>query len=255
MGTPLPATGGGRRHLEQLLNGVLVVSRTPQVGRADGLPGCQPFAAQKAHAGAHVALVGATGQVRQAALDAAVVQEIGQLSFHQTLLGQPQESDLAPYAYFPAYRPATEKPRRRGFSIPRMIRELDETEIDDFLREQVVGRIGMHAHGETYVVPVIYAWDGECIYVQTIEGRKIEMMRANPRVCFETDVYDAGSWRSVIVDGTYEELHGDDAQRALDVLVARFSAGPRRERPRSERTPVAFRIRPHTLSGRSVTRS
>lgn len=136
-----------------------------------------------------------------------------------------------------------------------MISELDDTEIDAFLREQVVGRIGMHANGETYVVPIIYAWDGDCIYVQSIEGRKIEMMRANPQVCFETDVYEAGSWRSVIVDGTYEELQGDEAQRALDVLVARFAGGTRRERPRTEKTPVAFRIRPHKLSGRAVTRS
>jgi nitroimidazol reductase NimA-like FMN-containing flavoprotein (pyridoxamine 5'-phosphate oxidase superfamily) len=136
-----------------------------------------------------------------------------------------------------------------------VINELDADAVDEFLREQVVGRIGMHANGETYVVPIIYAWDGECIYVQSIEGRKIEMMRANPQVCFETDVYEAGSWRSVIVDGTYEELHGEDAQRALEVLVARFAGGTPRERPRSERTPVAFRIRPQKLSGRSVTRS
>lgn len=135
-----------------------------------------------------------------------------------------------------------------------MIRELDADAVDEFLREQVVGRIGMHAHGETYVVPVIYAWDGDCIYVQTVEGRKVEMMRANPAVCFETDVYEAGSWRSVIVDGTYEELHGDDAQRALDVLVARFSNGTPRERPRSDRTPVAFRIRPTRMTGRAVSR-
>ena len=49
--------------------------------------------------------------------------------------------------------------------------ELHEREIDEFLRAQVVGRIGMHADGETYVVPIIYAWDGVCVYVQSIEGR------------------------------------------------------------------------------------
>jgi uncharacterized protein len=136
-----------------------------------------------------------------------------------------------------------------------MIEELDADQIDAFLREQLVGRIGMHADGRTYVVPIIYAWDGESIYVQSIEGRKIEMMRANADVCFEIDEYDSGSWRSVIVDGTYEELRGDDAAKALELLMARFAGGPRREGPRSERTPVAFRIRPQRLSGRSVTRT
>ena len=76
-----------------------------------------------------------------------------------------------------------------------MIEELDEHEVDAFLRRQVVGRVGCHAEGETYVVPVLYVWDGECIYVQSIEGRKIRMMRANPQVVFEVDEYepDTGS--------------------------------------------------------------
>jgi nitroimidazol reductase NimA-like FMN-containing flavoprotein (pyridoxamine 5'-phosphate oxidase superfamily) len=136
------------------------------------------------------------------------------------------------------------------------VEELDADQIDEFLRGQVIGRIGMHANGETYVVPIIYAWDGDCIYVQSIEGRKISMMRESPQVCFEVDEYDSGSWRSVIVDGTYEELEGDDAARALDLLVARFAnrTGGRR-RPRAEGvTPVAFRIRPTRMSGRTVQR-
>jgi nitroimidazol reductase NimA-like FMN-containing flavoprotein (pyridoxamine 5'-phosphate oxidase superfamily) len=114
----------------------------------------------------------------------------------------------------------------------------------------------MHAGGETYVVPIIYAWDGECIYVQTVEGRKVEMMRENPQVCFETDDYERGSWRSVIVDGTYEELRGDDAERALDVLRERFagSTGGRRRPSADGVVPVAFRIRPRRLSGRAVRR-
>jgi nitroimidazol reductase NimA-like FMN-containing flavoprotein (pyridoxamine 5'-phosphate oxidase superfamily) len=133
--------------------------------------------------------------------------------------------------------------------------QLDDREIDDFLRAQVVGRIGMHVDGQTYVVPIIYAWDGDCIYVQSIEGRKIEMMRASPQVCFEIDEYDDGSWRSVIVDGTYEELAGDDAARALQLLVEKFARPGGSRRPSAKgRTPVAFRIRPTRMTGRSVTR-
>ena len=141
-----------------------------------------------------------------------------------------------------------------------MIDELGTEEIDAFLREQVVGRIGCHLDGRTYVVPVIYAWDGEAAYVQSIEGRKVEMMRANPAVCFEVDEYDAGSWRSVIVEGVYEELEGDAAQAALALLVERF-AGRRRRSDAADsgdraagRTPVAFRIRAERVTGRRVVR-
>jgi nitroimidazol reductase NimA-like FMN-containing flavoprotein (pyridoxamine 5'-phosphate oxidase superfamily) len=137
-----------------------------------------------------------------------------------------------------------------------MIEPLDDDQIDAFLRQQMIGRIGMHADCETYVVPVIYAWDGTAIYVQSIEGRKISMMRQSPEVCFEVDEYERGSWRSVIVDGTYEELAGDAAEQALALLVARFAGGSSgRSRPRAEgRTPVAFRIVPRRLSGRTVQR-
>jgi nitroimidazol reductase NimA-like FMN-containing flavoprotein (pyridoxamine 5'-phosphate oxidase superfamily) len=136
------------------------------------------------------------------------------------------------------------------------VHELAADEIDEFLRGQVIGRIGMHANGETYVVPIIYAWDGDCIYVQSIEGRKISMMRDNPTVCFEIDEYDNGSWRSVIVDGTYEELHGDDAKHALALLVGRFAnrTGNRRRVSAESVTPVAFRIRPTRMTGRRVQR-
>lgn len=133
--------------------------------------------------------------------------------------------------------------------------QLDEQQIDEFLRRQIVGRIGMHAGGETYVVPIIYAYDGEHIYVQSIEGRKISMMRENPVVCFEVDEYERGSWRSVIVDGVYEELHGAAAAKALALLVARFAGSGGRRRPGGGgNQPVAFRIRPTRMTGRTVQR-
>ena len=84
-----------------------------------------------------------------------------------------------------------------------MIAELDRAEIDELLHAQVVGRIGCHTDGATFVVPVIYAYDGEAFYAYSLEGRKIRMMRANPSVCFEVDEYDGrGSWRSAIAQGT-----------------------------------------------------
>ncbi|HET8606692.1 MAG TPA: pyridoxamine 5'-phosphate oxidase family protein [Gaiellaceae bacterium] len=137
--------------------------------------------------------------------------------------------------------------------------ELTPEEVDAFLHEQFVGRIGCHADGETYVVPVIYAWDGECAWVMSVEGRKVEMMRANPSVCLEVDEYEAGSWRSAILWGRYEELAGAEAERATELLVERF--GRRRrpaasggERPADAPVPVAFRIRRERATGRRVRR-
>ncbi len=129
--------------------------------------------------------------------------------------------------------------------------ELTRAQIDELLHEQLVARIGCHADGEIYVVPVIYAYDGEAFYVASVEGRKVEMMRASPRVCFEVDRYEAGSWRSAIVYGRYEELDAPGSDAALDLLAARF--GRTRERQAGPGT-VVFRIVAEELSGRAVER-
>ena len=140
-----------------------------------------------------------------------------------------------------------------------MIESLGPEECDAFLREQLVGRLGCTVDDRPYVVPLIYAWDGASLYVQSIEGRKIETMRRNPRVVFEVDEYLAsGNWRSVIVEGTYEELAVEEVERALELLVERFG-GRRRTRggdpPAGAPRPVAFRIRAGQITGRRVVRA
>ena len=139
----------------------------------------------------------------------------------------------------------------------RAIEELGRDEIDELLRGQLVGRIGCHADGVTYVVPVIHAYDGDGIYVASVEGQKVRMMRQNPNVCYEVDEYrGAGGWRSAIVQGVYEELDAAGSKRALELLGERFPGRDDRsgERRRSAagQEPVCFRIRVQTASGRSV---
>jgi len=138
------------------------------------------------------------------------------------------------------------------------IAELSREEIDAFLFGQRIARIGCHVAGLTYVVPVIYVYDGECVYSVTTEGQKVAMMRENANVCVEVDEYDTdgrGSWRSVIAQGGYEELGGDDVETALALLREHFARGTTSEGPRPlGQGVVAFRIRLTELSGRSVTR-
>ena len=138
-----------------------------------------------------------------------------------------------------------------------VIEDLTPEETEAFLRRQVVGRVGCHADGRTYVVPVIYVWEDDCAYVQSIAGRKIDMMRSNPEVCFEVDEYepDTGSWQSAIVEGTYEELEGTLAEKALALLVDRFQRKRDPDAPRSSHKAVAFRIRARTVTGRRVQRT
>jgi nitroimidazol reductase NimA-like FMN-containing flavoprotein (pyridoxamine 5'-phosphate oxidase superfamily) len=145
-----------------------------------------------------------------------------------------------------------------GRGLPR---ELSRNEIEVFLLEQRIARLGCHAGGETYVVPVIYGFDAasDSVVAVTTEGRKITMLRENPRVCVEVDSYDTdgrGSWRSVIAQGVYEELAGDDVWAALDVLRERFarSAGRTAEPRELSGNVVVFRVRLGETTGRAVER-
>jgi nitroimidazol reductase NimA-like FMN-containing flavoprotein (pyridoxamine 5'-phosphate oxidase superfamily) len=104
-----------------------------------------------------------------------------------------------------------------------MLGVLSDEQIDQVLRSEVVGRIGCHDAGRPYVVPITYAYDGIAIYGHSTEGQKLHMMRANPYVCFEVEqVDDLANWRSVIAWGEFEQLNGDEEQRALQLLVNRL---------------------------------
>jgi hypothetical protein len=104
-----------------------------------------------------------------------------------------------------------------------MLGELTPEQINALLFNEVVGRIGCHAEGRTYVVPITYVFDGESVYGHSADGLKISMMRANPQVCFEVDHREnLANWRSVVAWGVYEELEGKEAFDALQLLVARL---------------------------------
>jgi nitroimidazol reductase NimA-like FMN-containing flavoprotein (pyridoxamine 5'-phosphate oxidase superfamily) len=83
-----------------------------------------------------------------------------------------------------------------------MLGELDNTQVDNILKTQFIGRIGCHANGITYVVPVTYVYDGINIYAHSGKGMKIDMMQINPAVCFEVDaMQNMANWQSVIAWG------------------------------------------------------
>ena len=88
-----------------------------------------------------------------------------------------------------------------------MIGKLTDDQIEEVLKENVLGRIGCNDGKKTYVVPVNYVYDGKFIIAHSVYGMKIEMMRKNKQVCFEVDEMKSfTNWKSVIVWGEYQEL-------------------------------------------------
>jgi len=105
-----------------------------------------------------------------------------------------------------------------------MIGELNDSQVEDVLKSQVIGRIGCHAEGISYVVPVTYVYDGIYIYAHSAKGMKIDMMRKNADICFEVDLMkNMANWQSVIAWGKFEEIiNSNEKQQAMQKLIDRI---------------------------------
>lgn len=104
-----------------------------------------------------------------------------------------------------------------------MFGKLTNAEIEALIHREFIGRLGCHAENVTYIVPISYAYDGEYIYGHTYEGMKVNMMRKNPRICFQVDdMHNMANWQSVVAWGTFEELeHSHERDYAINVLMHR----------------------------------
>ena len=105
-----------------------------------------------------------------------------------------------------------------------MLGELSEKQIEDLLTRQVTGRLGCHANGITYIVPVNYVYRDPNIFAHSANGKKIAMMRKNPKVCFQVDaIQSIFRWQSVIAWGRFEEITDTgEKQQAMQGLIHRI---------------------------------
>ena len=133
------------------------------------------------------------------------------------------------------------------------IHVLPDDQIEELLRTAVVGRIACCAwglagdEGRPFLVPLAYGYDGEAVYAHSGPGRKLRLMRAQPLISFEVDAAEATDrWRSVIAEGTYEELASPvDRARALTIIYP-----PPARVPELSDGTIIYRIRLTAKSGR-----
>ena len=87
------------------------------------------------------------------------------------------------------------------------IQILTQEESFGLLGRSHLARIACVSGDQPYIVPINYVLDSIFLYSFSTFGRKIEWMRANPRVCVEVDdIAHSRNWESVISTGHYEEL-------------------------------------------------
>jgi uncharacterized protein len=139
----------------------------------------------------------------------------------------------------------------------------DRAAIDGIIRQAQVCRLGIVDGDRAYVVPLCFGYDGRCLYFHcATAGRKLDLIRTNPRVSFEFDLVDgivtadrSCNWgiryRSVLGTGTAEIVTDpSDTREALAALMAQYGSAAR-EFPDSavERT-LAIRVVIESVTGK-----
>ena len=112
----------------------------------------------------------------------------------------------------------------------------DTKQMEQILAQAQVCRLAMVDKGQPYVVPLNFGYrDGVLYFHSALEGRKIDVLNANPEVCFVVDeqvkmnkaaaACDWGvSYRSVIGTGTARMLETAAEKKAgLDIIMAQYS--------------------------------
>ncbi|MBW1668778.1 MAG: pyridoxamine 5'-phosphate oxidase family protein [Deltaproteobacteria bacterium] len=112
----------------------------------------------------------------------------------------------------------------------------DPAEIDSIILKASVCRVAMFADGYPYIVPLCFGYKEKTLYFHTAsEGKKLEIIGKNPRVCFEIDIDHeltesdkACNWgmkyRSVIGFGKASVVDDlEEKQEALDTIMSHYS--------------------------------
>ncbi|MGE5389887.1 MAG: pyridoxamine 5'-phosphate oxidase family protein [Deltaproteobacteria bacterium] len=113
----------------------------------------------------------------------------------------------------------------------------DEKIIELVLKESTVCHLAMAEDNVPYVLPMNFGYEEGIVYIHSAtEGRKIDLIGRNPRVCFQaesqvaicSDEVNACAWGtrylSVIADGLASIVEdNDEKKKALDIIMHKYS--------------------------------
>jgi nitroimidazol reductase NimA-like FMN-containing flavoprotein (pyridoxamine 5'-phosphate oxidase superfamily) len=127
--------------------------------------------------------------------------------------------------------------------------ELTQRECWEHLRSEAYGRLAVVDEDGPAIYPVNVLVDHATLVFRTTEGTKLDALRADPRVAFEVDGFDAesgNSWSVAIRGEAGEILVPREAVEVMELDVTPWQAGPK---------PVVVRIVPNAVTGRRFRRS
>ncbi len=111
----------------------------------------------------------------------------------------------------------------------------DPAEIEKIIRSARICRLAMAADNQPYVVPLNFGYQDNTVYFHSAaQGRKIDMIRANPRVCIEFSTVldivqgekscDWGQEFQCVIGFGRAQLVETEAEKikALDIIMANY---------------------------------
>ena len=111
-----------------------------------------------------------------------------------------------------------------------------ESELESIIRKSRVCRLGIQDTDIPYIVPVCFGYRDKTLYFHSArEGRKTDLLKQHPRICFEFDILikispheTACEWgvkyQSIIGHGVASVIENTEEKKAaLDVIMAQYS--------------------------------
>ena len=141
-----------------------------------------------------------------------------------------------------------------------IVREMWDTECYNLVRTEQVGRLACSRDNQPYIVPIRSAHSENSIFSFSMPGKKIEIMRSNPRVCVEIDhLSDTQHWKCVIIEGVFRGLPSkEERQHAWGLHQVRndwWEPGALKPGPQplaTQRSHLYYKIEIENLMGREA---
>jgi nitroimidazol reductase NimA-like FMN-containing flavoprotein (pyridoxamine 5'-phosphate oxidase superfamily) len=155
---------------------------------------------------------------------------------------------------------------RQRCEMRRKEREIkDVAAIDAIFNRAWVCRLAMCENNQPYVVPLCFGYKENTLYFHSApEGRKVEVLKRNSRVCFEVDLdqelvrgSEACKWgmkyRSIIGFGKASFVEDpDEKKRALDLIMDHYAGGSFAYQENAIRNILVIRVDILSVTGKQA---
>jgi len=138
-------------------------------------------------------------------------------------------------------------------------------ELETIISKAKVCHLALSVDNQPYVVPLCFGYKSKTMYFHSAsEGKKLDMIRANPQVCFELFVNDtivkadkACNWgmkfKSVIGFGKAQILESDeDKIKALDIIMNQYANQSWEYKPKMLDQTTLIKVEIEELTGKQT---